>query len=169
MALDLFLMGLALVTLAPQAIVIPQPPVIIPPGADAKLLGSGNDPDRIKILTEEAAFANDELRNSWHVVAQSSNKSVWMIRGKDFGAGSKERRSLWVKIDHSSDTLIKGRTSLELKVIDCESKSDGLKLTSIYDKEGEQLGHYIRPGPEQLSDTVTNSPGRAVVDAFCPK
>lgn len=154
---------------ARQAMIFEQPPVVIPATPSLEDMKSSiNDESRMKLINEELAFGNEELANSWHIVARSLNGSVWFIRGKDLGAWTPANTSVWVKVDHSSDNIIKAGTSLDLTVVDCSSKADGTKLTSTYDKAGKQLGHYIRPGSDSLGKTYPGSPGRAVVEAFCP-
>jgi hypothetical protein len=153
----------------PQALTMDQPKIIIPPPPSADEVSSSREnQDRMEVIAAEVSFGNEELRDSWHEVARSANGSVWYIRGKDLGAWTPAKRLIWVKIDHSRDNIIRGKISLELRHVDCATKRDGTKLSSMYDMDGKQTGRYIRPGSEQLGETFPASPGRAVVDAFCP-
>lgn len=152
----------------PQALTMSQPRAIVPPPPLAEDVASSmDDQDRKDIIAAELEFGNEELRDSWHQVATSPNGSVWYIRGKDLGAWTPTQRTVWVKVDHSRDNIIAGSMSLELRFVDCASKRDGAKLSSMYDKDGKQTGRYVRSGPGELIETFPATPGRAVVDAFC--
>lgn len=152
----------------PQAIVIPQPPVIVPPVSEAQI-DSGSDPAKAEVLGQEVAFGTEQLRYGWHPIAKSPNGSVWLLRGKDMGAWTSQNPRVWVRVDHSGDNVIRARSSIELAEIDCTNYSSATRLDSTYDAAGKQLSHYIRPGAPNFMTYPEGSPGRAVIDAVCPK
>lgn len=151
-----------------QAIVILQPPTIVPPALITKDVVVA-DPFVRQTVADELAFGNEELSSSWHAVAESPNGSVWFIRGRDLAAWTPAHRTVWIKIDHGRDNIIKEGISINLEVVDCPTKSSSTRLTSIYGSDGSQRGRYLRSAPDELLETTPSSPGRAVVDAFCPK
>jgi len=153
---------------APQAIVIPQPPVIVPPVSEAQI-DSGTGLTKTDVLGQDVAFGTEQLRYGWHPIAKSPNGSVWLLRGKDMGAWTPQNVTVWVRVDHSGDNVIRARTSIELEQIDCTGHVAATRLQSTYDAAGKQLSHYIRPGTPNFLSYPEGSPGRAIIDAVCPK
>jgi hypothetical protein len=108
----------------------------------------------------------EAYRKNWQLVAISSSKSHWFVKGEHLSSVSNTSKPIWIKSDYSRDKSTTARTAMSLTQFDCQNRQTKNFAYTSYTPDGSVL--YSKKYPYSAWEyTVPDSVLESILDAIC--